>query len=768
MTLPKKTENEDRLSIDEAYSLALSHQQNQSFEIAEKLYRLILDAQPGYSSARASLAQLLYSVNRLEEALKLARQVAEQRPDIPEFHVIFGLCLKRDKQYGAACEEFRQALSLDPAQTLAEYGLAEALKHLDRFDEAVAIYRRLMQASPESNVDFKDFLEAPFHHHPFPLEYILLTVQGGPFDRTELRLAWETLLQEDSLSPIALKQFSHQVADMQLDSVACAILALMWRTLFEAGWYNDPDQANAHPFKPDHLLQMCRETKPVNLALKALGASPFRGGARYLDDGLRFSLSSSPDWNSIVFHHLIIPVIAVLKEEELSLAYSLDLAIRFSFAQQPLLEEQSEYCSKLVRPIFRSMGITLANRAHLKQNNRRPSGYNIPRVAFVFDFVLDFSSPAIVLYNFLKGCRQISGTGKGVWPVIYCFNDYLSEVKEMMRTFGFDLFSMTAQRKTLLSEDDDLSERLLDMAQHIRNNQIDAVVYIATDSFLNLAASFRILPVQIFWSMGFTYQQAPHISAYIYNGTFEQFSTVNRQTWRIGRAGLNWYHPELKEQGSVFRHENSVSEVVLGHLGRTQKIANEAFLHALGEILASRPQAGFLWTGSESIPQIDESLYLSGVSGRCKHVGAVKGRMFVHAIDILLDPWPFGGGHSVHEAMAAGVPVVFYRYDYMKEPGALRSILLAFDGVAGTAAEQADVRRIFTGKGGQNLLLVADTPSQYTLMVQQLIDDPVFRSEVGEAGRQFTEKYLSDVNQMALSYSTHIIEAIDGYWSANV
>lgn len=767
MALPEATENENRLSVDDALSLALNHHQNKSFEIAEKLYRLILNAQPSHPTAMANLASICAVTDRLAEAIEGLRQAVARWPEVVAFRCNLGIYLKRDGQYEAAGEEFRQALSLDSSNDLAKYGLAEVLKYLSRFDEAVSIYRQLIeQVPPGNNFDFNTFLDLPFHHHPFPLKYILSTIQEGHFDRAELRQAWERLMQENSPNPLALAQFSQHVAAMQLDALACAILALMWRHLFETGWYNNPEQTNEHPFKTTHLLQMyrmCRDSQSIDRTLLSIGISLSGSSTIFFDGGLRLNVSSSREWNGFVVHNLILPAIAALNEDEYSLVYYLDLAVKFSFAQQPHTEEQSEYCDKLVRPAFRAMGVKLASRAPLKQGYKRPSGHHLPRVAFVYDMVMNRSSPIMVLYHFFKGCLQVNG--RVINPVIYAFTTIAADVKKDFDTLGFEVFDMATESRAAVY-DDAFTDRFLYMAQHIRKNRIDAVVYVTTDSFLNLAAAFRILPVQMFWSMGFTYQQAPNIAAYIYNGTFERSATKNGQTWRIGRAGLDWSSPELKGPGRAFRHENSTSEVVLAHLGRTQKIDNEAFLNMLNEVLVSRPQAGFLYTGHVAIQRIDEYLSLKGVSERCKFVGSVDGKMFVHAIDILLDPWPFGGGHSVCEAMAAGVAVVFYRYDYMKEPGALRSILLAYEGHAGTKEEQEDVRRIFTGTDGRNLLLVANDPHQYADMVRQLIDDPVFRKQVGEAGRVFTEKYLADVNQMALSYSAHIIEAIDEYWGS--
>lgn len=764
MALPATTENEGKLSVDDALSLALNHHRNESIEVAENLYRLILGAQPSHPVAMANLASICAATNRLAEALEYLRHAAALYPNVAAFRCNLGIYLKRDGQYEAACEEFSQVLSLDPSNGLAKYGLAEALKHLNRFDEAVAIYSPLIvQGVSGTEFDFNSFLDIPFHHEPFPLKYILLTIKGGFFDRTELRQAWEILMRESSPCHLALEKFSQRVAAIQLDLLACILLALMWRHLFETGWYDNPEQANSHPFKPIHLLKICRNGKLLGRALESIGISLSGSRTMFFDGGLRLNVSSSREWNALIVHQLILPTIAALNEDENHLIYLLDIAIKFSFAQQPHTEEQSEYCDKLVRPVFRTMGIKLAGLAPLKQVYKRPSGHQIPRVAFVYDVVMNRSSPVVVLLNFFKGCLRCNG--KVVQPVIYAFTSVTADVKKDIDSLGFELFDMKTESRAALY-DDVFTDRFLYMAKHIRNNRIDAVVYVTTDAFLNLAGAFRILPVQLFWSMGFTYQQAPNIAAYIYNGTFERFMTANGRTWRIGRAGLDWFNPELRKPGREFRQKNSTSEIVLAHLGRTQKINNEAFLNMLNEILVSRPQVGFLYTGHVSIPRIDEFLSMKGVSERCKFVGSVDGKMFVHAIDILLDSWPFGGGHSVCEAMMAGVAVVFYRYDYMKEPGALRSILLAYDGIAGTEAEQADVKRIFTGKNGRNLLLVADNPEQYRDMVHQLIDDPAFRSEVGEAGRIFTEKYLSDVNQMALSYSAHIIEAIDDYWDS--
>jgi tetratricopeptide (TPR) repeat protein len=740
---------------------------------AESSFRNALRLGPNLRADLISLGNRLGTDNRHIEALEAFRIADRIEPDLPDTRVrivdtLLALSRIEDAktEFGRISAEPDVGVGLpalrDSQTTLGRY--LSVLKRLGRFEEAAVLYRRLIQASVGAQTDFNQILDLSFHHSPFPLQFILSAIKDGPLDRAKLREAWEALTQEPVQAAGALARFSRRVAAIELDAHGCALLALMWRRLYETGWYRIPEHGDIHPFKPAHFLQILRSVNQTHRALLAIGISltNMETGLQFYDGGVQYNLSSSREWNAITFHHLVLPLLDSLSERDLYLALLINWATLFTFAQQPVEEAQAEYCDKLFRPKFQGFGVKLAELLPDTRTHKRPSTSVRPRVAFVVDMELNWASPIKLLCGFLKGCTQASENV--VVPVVYSLLLSVPDVKKTIESLGVELVEIN-ESQSPVSCGDFVADRFLALAQHIRGNRIDAIVFITLDSMLNLAGTFRILPVQLYWSMGHTYHEAPNTAAYIFNGSFERYNTLNGRVWRIGRAAIDdLYDPRLTQAASAFRKTNSTGEIVLGHLGRGQKIYNEEFLDALGKVLISRPQAEFWWTGMPGESRVDEILATQGAQLNSKNVGRVSGKMFVQAIDILLDPWPMGGGHSVYESMAAGIPVVFYRYDFMKEPGALRSVLVPYEGLGGTAEEQADVRRMFTGANGENLLLVAATPDEYVHMIQRLIDDVALRTEVGKAGSRFVQRYITDLGRMAQSYSAHIIEAIEEYW----
>ncbi len=78
----------------------------------------------------------------LDERLTALRQLAAEEPDDPLTQFLYGSEAAALGFHDEARAAFERAIRLDPRYTAAYRFLGNALERLDRFDEAIAIYRR--------------------------------------------------------------------------------------------------------------------------------------------------------------------------------------------------------------------------------------------------------------------------------------------------------------------------------------------------------------------------------------------------------------------------------------------------------------------------------------------------------------------------------------------------------------------------------------------------------------------------------------------------
>ena len=97
------------------------------------------DFDPQFSRA---LAVELWALGRTQEALRLARRTRELDTRSPYLAVLEADYLLRDDQFDAAIALYEYAIRLDPENSNALFGLAEAKMRQGRFDEAIEARRR--------------------------------------------------------------------------------------------------------------------------------------------------------------------------------------------------------------------------------------------------------------------------------------------------------------------------------------------------------------------------------------------------------------------------------------------------------------------------------------------------------------------------------------------------------------------------------------------------------------------------------------------------
>jgi predicted O-linked N-acetylglucosamine transferase (SPINDLY family) len=135
-------------TFQRAFNQALQHHKAGRLREAEQLYRKILSKHPKHAQAMHNLGVLANQIGRPDLALDLIRRTIALNPCFPDVHNNLGNALKDNGQLDEAIAAYRQAVALNPNFPEAHGNLGIALKCKGQLDQAIAAYRRAVVLQP--------------------------------------------------------------------------------------------------------------------------------------------------------------------------------------------------------------------------------------------------------------------------------------------------------------------------------------------------------------------------------------------------------------------------------------------------------------------------------------------------------------------------------------------------------------------------------------------------------------------------------------------
>ncbi|MBV8548025.1 MAG: glycosyltransferase family protein [Alphaproteobacteria bacterium] len=185
---------------------ALAAHQQARFDEAEKLYRVVLQAEPRHADALALLGLVLGAKGQHEEAIASTTRAITIDPNAALLHFHHGSVLMNARRLADAVAAFLQSIQLQPHFVQAHYNMANALRALDDWSGAMAAYRRTLQLQP-------DFVEAMnnlalCHVHEKHLQEALDLVQQSVKTNPRYGEGWRTICniaEQMKLYPLALE-----------------------------------------------------------------------------------------------------------------------------------------------------------------------------------------------------------------------------------------------------------------------------------------------------------------------------------------------------------------------------------------------------------------------------------------------------------------------------------------------------------------------------------------------------------------------------------
>lgn len=120
---------------------------------ARRVLSAALAINPDYALTHLRLAALAAAENKFPDALQHVENATRLDPTSAEGFLLTGTLLRRMGRHGAALTAFSRAKGLAPMQNQADNDMALTLVNLERWDEAIEAYRRVVASNPTSALD---------------------------------------------------------------------------------------------------------------------------------------------------------------------------------------------------------------------------------------------------------------------------------------------------------------------------------------------------------------------------------------------------------------------------------------------------------------------------------------------------------------------------------------------------------------------------------------------------------------------------------------
>lgn len=188
-----------------------------------------------------------------------------------------------------------------------------------------------------------------------------------------------------------------------------------------------------------------------------------------------------------------------------------------------------------------------------------------------------------------------------------------------------------------------------------------------TDVVGKLLGDLGIARTQI----AYNFARAPHVGRYdfIVNGNDRAQETTTRWSGKERYLGSLIANAAEIDRAAPFDYRTinvPADSVVLGTFGPVERCCSPEYLRALPLVLARAPNAYLVIAGPiepDHAARLAAAFQRTGTVDRLRVLGAhhAESAQLLRGLDLYCDTMPFPGGHSVLEAMQAGLPIVAAR-----------------------------------------------------------------------------------------------------------
>ena len=678
-----------------------------------KNYRKLLQLKPEHTDAYNNLGIVFYEQGKYLEAAKNYQKAIDINPDLADLHYNLGNTLKQSGNLKKAIESYEASLVINPDDPEVLNAFGNALREYGEFDQAIENYAKALTIRPDFAEAFaclgaKELEKGNWSEGIVAYNKSLAIHKEN--SNTNLFLFLSRLKHIDDL--IVFEEVSSKIAEVVL--------------------------------------------------LEVLDIQFIQNTGHFLTS-IIFPNDSSKEQRDILFEFWAVPWInRTYDSNNINLAMYLEHGVYSLYTKTIETEEHFFKSMSVIRdPAVRAGRRYRQNLPFKSQNQAK----KIRKIGF-FIHNAGMLAHIEVLLTFLKSSNK--QTMPDFKPFIFCFNGYHQEMFKNFAEVNAEVIRLdiNASGQCINSHLD----RMLRFRDLCHSMDIHTVVWVSLVVQMAFTFSMRIAPHQVWWSMKWANYFTPDIDKYMSTFSFKRKEVLHNQEFLSGRMQFsNLLSLDSKAEASKIRssydsifenlgHSNS-RKVILGTMGRAEKLKDPSFLNSVSEILKNNPNAIFMWTGQSEDSFIKSTFEQAGVGKQVEFIGWVDTKVFAHVFDIHLDSFPFGNGITALHSMAAGTPVVLHQskmvgctnWDNMIGP-------LFNDNSIDEDYRKRALNIFFNTDIQENVYLAAADEKAYVDMVQRLIADEDYRCLVGDAYCEFANEMMSDPNETSQIFTKHLLQ----------
>ena len=607
----------DPEDIETLNNLGIMYKDLGRLKEAEDSYRMILKLNSNFAEAYNNLGNILYELERFQESESCLRDAIELKPNFAEAYSNLGITLNKLEKLEEAEESHLQAIALNPnfAESYNELGVI--LQKLNQFDAAEVNYRKAIEI--KSN-----------HYHAYNN---LGTILKKSRKLIEAKKSYEKAIALNPSFYLSHYNYANTLRDLgRFDEAE--------RSYREALALN-PSFAEAHNSLGSMLYKIGRLDEAKESLEQAI----------ILDTDF-FQAHNNL---GVVFQGL-----GRLKEAELSFREAISLKFDYFEGHNNLLFLQGIGNFENIKylkdaKIFSDSIRKKINHKFLKWNcNKEPKCL---RVGFISG---DFKNHPVGY--FLEGLlSQLSSSSVELfaYSVIPTEDDLTSRIKPLFYKWT-SLWEKNDKDAAQTINEDDI-HILIDLSGHTKNNRLPIFVW-------------KPAPIQISWLGYFAstgLEEVDYILGDPYVTPFSEKDHFIEKIWQLPESYLCFTPPKIDidieplpalSNGFItygsFNKLYKITDEVISVWARILKSTPNSKLY-LKDLQLNYPFARKKILSNFAVHGISENyLILEGSSPRIEYLTKYN------SVDIVLSPFPYGGGTTSVEALWMGVPFITKSGEY--------------------------------------------------------------------------------------------------------
>ena len=669
-----------------------------------KNYQKVLRLNPNNTDAYNNIGIIFYNQGEFEKSIESYQKALVIEPNFADAHYNLGNSFRKTGNLTKAAESYKTSLAINPndAEVLNNYG--STLNDYGKFDKAIECYVKALKIKPEV-VDKK--------------AYALIgakelergnSAEGIRYYKKSIEISQENEIP--NLLSLFLKRLKY-IKDMNF------------------------------------FLKVVSEI--TDIVLGEIQNPQFYKYAHNFLSLVVFSKNNSKEQMDILFDFWAAPWINHAFDcGEINFALYLENILYDDYTKITETEEHFSRSTSIITDAAARAGhrirIKFPTQSTIREDKIRKIGFFIHNASTLAHIE--------VLFEFLKTANK--DTTPDFKAFIFCFNGQNKEMSEKFASINIEIIrlDLNATGETI----NNWLDRYLRLRSVSHDMNIHTIVWISLVLHMSFVFSMRIAPHQVWWSLKWANFSAPGIDKRLASFSFKECEVYHNQKFLSARMQFSdLLAPASKYSVRKIRNLYE-GKLILGTLGRSEKIKDPSFLEAVSKILKHNENTIFMWTGRSENSFIKLFFEEAGVASQVEFIGWVDTQVYSHVFDIHLDSFPFGNGVTALQSMAAGTPVVLHKSMMASFSDMDKLIRPLFeDSNVGTVYKKKAFNIFFDNNNQESLYLSAPDIPAYIEMVQRLINDEPYRKIVGQAYRSFIKEMMSNPAETSEIMTRHLL-----------